>query len=578
MAAAARVHAEDVLDNVPRDALAMLFIRDVAAVDAGLRGMELQKNIALTPRALLQAVFGPDAGLDANGDLLLVALASDRPLDNPPLCAWVPVNDYERFARALRGNPDDRVTVVTVLGEDLLCAHHGEWALLMDADQRERMNATLAGRPDPPRQLAAWGGWLASQNLAATVFPTEASARALRDWLSSAPDGTQMTVEEWMRQAGSSQSSDDALTTGRHWVHRFFTLSPKLDALILQPRAAAIGIRFDASGNAVAGLRVAWPEAGKEQGAGSRESRESVFALPEAQLPSLHRETRFVISGSGRLPRAIVLAATESHVNYMIDEWQRANVRTKFDADSIDRLRNSCEDAAGDVLSIAVFQALGGEREGVSTDQFLAVRVASADAFVTRTAEVMRCWNELNGSAEPSTGMVFDSRHVQIAGRPATQYSLDIAAADGSPDIPEIRQLMERFFGPDRKMHLLVVPIDEQTVLLAAATPDQVAATLTALTTDARSTWNESNTVAANQLLPRQADWRLFVNLEGYTILRKREIEATLGDVIGGPTPRLFPASPPIGLTGGFRDRELWIDAAVPADTVKAIGRFLNDQ
>jgi hypothetical protein len=51
-----------------------------------------------------------------------------------------------------------------------------------------------------------------------------------------------------------------------------------------------------------------------------------------------------------------------------------------------------------------------------------------------------------------------------------------------------------------------------------------------------------------------------------------------LGPVIGGPMIREFPASPPIGLAGGFERRQLWIDAALPAETLRAASRYHRQQ
>jgi hypothetical protein len=53
-------------------------------------------------------------------------------------------------------------------------------------------------------------------------------------------------------------------------------------------------------------------------------------------------------------------------------------------------------------------------------------------------------------------------------------------------------------------------------------------------------------------------------------------MHAITGPVIGGPIVKEFPPSPPIGFAGGVRDSELWIDAAVPAETVKAASSYLR--
>ena len=46
--------------------------------------------------------------------------------------------------------------------------------------------------------------------------------------------------------------------------------------------------------------------------------------------------------------------------------------------------------------------------------------------------------------------------------------------------------------------------------------------------------------------------------------------------MIGGPLVRAFRESPPVGIAGGFRDQELWIDVVAVAPTFKAAYEFLT--
>jgi hypothetical protein len=573
-AAGVTARADGVLDNVPRDAVGLVYLRDPQALDKKLVSIVQRSNvrnpIVVTPQIILQVTLGQDAGVHTSGEFLLAILPSERPLDNPPLCAWVPVSDYQRFASALKGNPEERVTAVTVMGEDLLCAHHGRWALLMDPDQRERMHDLLAGSADPPPQLDAWRDWLARQDAVVVVLPTEMTSQALRNWLSTAPPAGPLTIENWMQQDGASRPSNDFLSTVRRSVHQVLASSPKLSDLLTQVDTAALGARIGDKGELVAGVRLAWPEA-------ARVSENGGFAVSTDPPPSLPTAGPFVVSGGGRLPPAIMLAVADAYARLTAREL-KGEWRTSFDADALAQFAASCEQAAGDVRALSLLQALGPEREGVYTNQFLAVRVASASQFVDRVATIVRRWNVLNRSAEQSTGLEFESVPVVVAGQPATQFSLDIMSASGVPEGPEVRQLMEKLFGPGGKLLIHVVPVDERTVLVAAATPDQTASALKALRDGATLAWAESNVAAANQLLAEQADWRCFFNVSNFLTWRKQETDATLGHVIGGPKTLAMPDSPPLGAAGGFRGRELWIDAVVPAATAQAAAALLKSE
>ena len=74
-----------------------------------------------------------------------------------------------------------------------------------------------------------------------------------------------------------------------------------------------------------------------------------------------------------------------------------------------------------------------------------------------------------------------------------------------------------------------------------------------------------------NALLPAESDWRVFVDGYRYLDWQRREQAAVVGvPIIGGTLVRDFPPSPPVGIAGGFRDGELWLDAAALPPTLKS--------
>jgi hypothetical protein len=252
--------------------------------------------------------------------------------------------------------------------------------------------------------------------------------------------------------------------------------------------------------------------------------------------------------------------------------------RAAIDAQAAAQFSALVERTAGSVLAINAVNAPGKNDDGVYTNNYVVVRTNAADGFVNNVAEVMRLWNDMNANLPAPARLVFDDQQLQLEGRAATQYSLDIAAAEGAAAIPEVHQAMEKLFGPGGKLRLLVVAVDAQTVLLAMATPDQAAHALQLIGLN-RTEWQGGEFADRTlQLMPPDADWRLFVSPHGYTRWMQRQMEVMLGPVIGGPLVREFPDSPPLGIAGGFQQHELWVDAALPADTLRAAGQYLNQR
>jgi hypothetical protein len=326
-------------------------------------------------------------------------------------------------------------------------------------------------------------------------------------------------------------------------------------------------LRLDAQGNLQAGFRAAG--AGKHL---SKVSRDDDHHQPP---PAIYRGGNFVLHGAGRLPPLLLSSVTGAYVWAIIDELKTAEGMV-LRGPTVAQFRAAVAQTSADVQSLVVLTQPGDKPIGVYTNDFLVVRAASAQAFTDNAKEVMRLWNSMNRDAQAATNLVFDVEEVKFGERTATQYSLDIAAADGAPELPEIRQAMEQLFGPGGKLRLWIVPVDDRNVLLASGTQEQLASALKSLDRNQPIDWNHAELSAANSLLPADADWRLFFSPHHYNRWYRRQMDAVTGPVIGGPLVKDFPSAPPIGVAGGVRRDELWLEAAIPAETIKSAGIYLK--
>ncbi len=134
------------LDEVPHDALGIAVVRNLSQADAdagkvlGALGSRLPG-----PLAFLKSIAGLDAGLDLRRDLLVVLLPPENDSRQFHLAVWLPVSDYDALVQSLDGDPGRRIAAVTIAGEDLLVVRQGDWAVVMDPDQRRPARA-------PPRR------------------------------------------------------------------------------------------------------------------------------------------------------------------------------------------------------------------------------------------------------------------------------------------------------------------------------------------------------------------------------------------------------------------------------------------
>jgi hypothetical protein len=566
----------DVLQNVPQDALGFVVVKNLSATDGKIA--QLFKTLGVefpAPLAFLQATAGALEGIDPQGDFLLTVLPDAETTGRQSqFCVWLPVRDYARFVAALDSASREGIAAVTVAGEDLLVARHGEWALVMDPDQRERMEQLLAAEPNPPAAVIAWKNWIDANDVVAVALPN--GVRAILSWAAATPaaqsepdenadDLFGPAAEDEKQLAADAAAPDSSLAKVRTAIRDWITRSPKLADWMLGAKAVGFALQIDENANALAGVRMSCSDKQLEAGRDNADP-----ALP----PTLYRSGNFVLYAGGTVSPALSSAAAESYVRYVVEELKNEH-RLVLDQKSVALFQKASENALAEVTSVAVLTHPGDKSEGLYTNDFLLVRATSAELFVDRASEMMRLWNKMNRDAEGDFPLIFDVEEQMIGDRRVIQYPTEVmGAADLA--VPEVRKVMEQFFGPGGKLRLWIAPVDDHAVLLAAGTEREVAAALELLDQKQPITWDHSELGATNTLLPEQSSWRLFVSPSEYHRWQRQLSDAMTGPVFGGRPSKEFPPSPPLGVAAGMRDDELWIDAAVPAETIQSTGAYLK--
>jgi len=576
-------HAADILDEVPSDSLGFVVVHNLSAVDAkvGQLAALLQRNLP-RPLAFLKNLTGVSDGLQTEGDLMIALFRSAEGADDRiRFCVWLPVTDFDRFLDSLGATSIDGVAAATIAGEDLLIARRGAWALIMDPDERSHITQ-LAAAPVAHSPVAAWRPWVNAND--ATFVAFNPGVELLLEWTLATPDegpSPEPAAEDPFGArnapnrravvvASSMRSPADLLQNARESTRKWFAAIPGLRDALQQASILGCGLRVDAGSNTVASLRIAFPS-----------ERTAPFGADAAQKPaelpfSLFESGGFVLNGAGHLPSPVVAALATGYLTRSTMELNETDRKPEFSDEIVKRMQEAAAQAAAEVRAIAVLSQPGDEAQPVYSNEFLTLRVESAANFTQRANEVMRLWNKANREAKSDLQIVFDVEETKVGEREATLYSLNMVDLAGGVILPEVRQTMEKMFGPGGKLRFWIIPADENTILLASATPDQVANALTAFDRKRRIEWRGDQLSETNTLLPVEADWRLFIDLHRFADWSRREAGAVVGvPVIGGPLVREFPASPPVGLAGGFRGGELWLDAAVPSLTLKSADTFL---
>jgi hypothetical protein len=580
MTTAAR--AADVLDEVPRDALGFAVIRQLDGVEGKAeKVLEALGSAPAGPLALLKSIAGIEAGLDAERDLLVVLLPPENNSRQFHLAVWLPVKDYSALVESLEGDPQRQVAAVTIAGEDLLVVKHGEWAVVMDPDQRDRIERLRENDNTnlivPPRQLAVWTSWINTNDAAVVVLP--AGMQTL--WALAASEHLFTFTPPTPRPAGDGEGNDlfgppqqrrrpeTGWPAARTWIRNTFGDAPEFARWAAEAQGAAVGVKLDDAGNAVVGVRLAFAE---DSVARADNAETMATNLP----PQLYDGGEFVIAGSGAVSPRWLVPAVAPYVRQVTNDVA-AQFGHRPDQADVAKFRQAVEQAAADVRGYSLVFAAGSDA-ATYTNHFLVLSVSTSSDFLRRSGSLIELWNAMLTKTEGGKLLAFASRQVTIAGRSGMEYSIDMLTVAGGPAIPEIKASMEKLFGPGGKFRLQFVPIDDSAVLLAAASEEQVAKMLATI-----GKQEISGAAPRKNTLPRELrgpaalvsadrEWQVFASPHGYTEWMRRQMDAILGAVIGGPVVPDFAASPPVGLVGGVDEQGVGAEMAVPADTLRAAG------
>jgi hypothetical protein len=577
LAAGPAVRAAEVLAMLPQDALGFILLNNLG--ESSKKVEMLRDNLGggvPTPLGLLSAITGISDGLDRSGDVLLALLPSDGDGEAPEFCLWLPVKDYDKILASIGVPLRDGIAEFRAGEENLLIARHGDWALLMDADQRSRMSQILATRPTNIAVIDRWSDWLNENDVAAVLLKN--GTRTAIHWAAGLPQpangAERAPVEEIVDGA---VEGDDASPVDRSEaaagklfgpvhdvIRKLIQRSAMLHRALATADAVGFAVRFDNQGNAIASTRLL----ARASSIGTKSGD------PNAALPdSLYEGGDFVYYGAGSFPPALAVGA-EWFVGSAANDLKTGQ-RLVIDRNRLRHFTVALRATLADVRSFVVVKQPGGKSEGITTNDFVIVRVGSARVFVDKASEAMRLWNTMNREATGGEPLIFDVKELKLADRDVVQYSLDVVGAEAQL-LPETRQAMEAFFGPDRKMQIWLVPVDNETVLVGSATTKEMEVALAALNRKQPLKWDVPALAATNKLLPAEIDWRFYLNPRIQQLWLHRQSEAMTGPVFGGRHKKEFPESPPIGFAGATRDDEITATAVIPVETIKAAGRFFS--
>jgi hypothetical protein len=559
--------AESVLDHLPEDAIGFALVRSVSATSAKIeRVAKIFENLSPqpipAPWPLIKATTGLGAGLDEQGEALLAFLPGSEGLSDPRMLLLVPVHDYVAFAGSISADATGEICPVTIAGEEVLVAHRGGYAALMNVEHRTQLEQLLASTPRRPDALAPLADWLNRVDVAAVLTPNgvellTAAGKAGLDGQRAAAEG----------QLGDPQFADQ-LRLAQQTFDMYDTVLQYLGA---KTTAAAAGLAIDDQANVKLVSQVLLAKDGDLADAPTTPPAErSPFAGIADQ--------DFVFAAGGPFPQGYADAMSK-FTRRMIEQFPGAYGFDKFADEDWKELEAAWRDAMKGLRSMSVAMLPGEDDDPLYSNVFGVLTVDDSEAYLKAYAESMKKWNDLLAKTSSDIKIQYQTSDVEIAGKRGILLSSNVAEAAADPNVPGVQMMMKAMFGEDGVLRIYLVAAEKQKIVMAMSDEPGVAAAVAASLQADQGLAASNLTKKAVKLLDPQAPWLALVSPKGcvawFTRLYKLILANFAGGVQGPDIPE-FPETPPVGMSLNLGDGRVSGEMAWSVETLEGLARYIK--
>jgi len=564
VAAAPAAAAEPVLGLVPSDALGFVVVKDIASADKALVSLGKRMQLPVpSPLAQIKKEADISAGLDENGDALLVAFA-DKDLDRPPVVVLaVPVSDYAAFIKQFEPeDPQAKITEVTVMNAGFLAGEKAGYAVLAEPKHRSTLEELLENRKGPPAEVKSLGEWLDGNDVSLVV-----TRRGVELISEKIQEGIREARQTFEMLEGMQQDNEQAFQ-GLEMIKLVFGMYEQIAASMGKEVATiSIGTRFDAEGALVGRARLQAVEGGVL----ARATQE--VKLPVDNLLAGLPAGPYVIAGAGAVPEALV----EPMAQFSAAVVKAAPGLYGVPADKADKLAELNTVAMKGFRGMSMSMGTGKPGDPIYGNLAGAIFVDDAEAYLDRYRESIDAIKELVGDNEKSIFAGMKAEQVEIDGKKVLRLEMSFANVFPVDANPEMARLFEVMYGPGGKMAFFMAVAGEKTVAFGSTEELLKGAIESAGGAKSLSADEALQKTAAR--LPAGAQWVGYFSPQGTVELINRAIPALAPPGAPKITLPAFPDTPPVGYAAKAAGGRIDLEMVVPPKLLESVtGYFMRVQ
>lgn len=549
-------HAEEVLDYLPEDALGFVLVRDVKVTSERFQFLAHSVGVPLPgPLEYFKSVTNITAGLDEGGDALVALLPGSRRIDAPQPMVLLPISNYDEFSASIQADPSGKLSSVELVGEKILVARQGPFAMLMNPEHRETLKVITSLEPSPVEMLGPWSEWLAEKQISLVVMPEG------RNWI-------RRSSKQLFSRSGSGGSGLQQGLLGRPEIAGLLgqlrqgapVYQAILEGLCTEFEAVAYGLEVDEQAN----IRF-----------GKRAMLNSDMALNEKSPATIQLagfgDGQFMFAGGSALPTGALekLIRGYSRVQQRSPElWDLGDLSP----DQWQAHEDATVNVAKHIKSMRFLLVPGEKEEPLLSNLVGVLQVDDAAAFRQAYKAQVAMRNQVLAQSTSDIQLKWEIADTTIADLPAIEESLDVATAAADPDLPIFNWMIEAALGKDGKLELLWVQTDDNQIVCGMCEQDDITNLIKQLKAEEKGLGESKQIDTTRNLLPKESAGLWFISLQGCAQWANRCFEELLEPVFGFSNPQFeLPESPPIGFSLDFPKNQIVSEIVWPRELTQAL-------
>ena len=547
--------AQDALQRIPENALGFALIRNLTKTSEKLERLMEPFEIAFpAPLTFAKIITGLDTGLDLSGDLVVALLPGEGTQSPVEPMVLLPISNYAKFAASLHGDTSGEICRVTLLGEDILIAQDGPFAMLMNVEHRGTMEELVGLAAEPLTALNPLAERIRKQDVTLVLMPQGFESLSQQKLIPNRRIG---------RKYGFSGKRSSL-------SHLLSAVSGPETCSWMQThmRIAALGVTVDDQSN----VRLVQQFILQESSPFAKLVPESIppetAKLGLSDKPYVFAAGGPIAAGWGKrfatfLRLSEQEAAAENGLENLSTELWRKEER------AYQLLFEDLRSCSVVMLTGEMGEPLVGNFLGVAT-------VPNVSKYFNSLPQAIETWNELAQQSTSDLKPGFELTTERIAGKQHCEMLVDYGSTMRDPNVPVINWMLEAAFGPGGKLHFRLAEVNPTTVVFGLATQEQMAELLKTEQKSATVAPRSPEMLATLDLLKPTSQWKALISPQGCLRWASRaylEFWALLNnDEIEIPD---FPNSPPLGLTVDWNQQRWECELVCPAATWETIGKYL---